>query len=138
MDDNRNASFGQNLRRLDKMVLVCVHTAGRGQPRKVRCATRTLHRRREPEQRRVFAKRPVRNCVVDLWQIHPDNPSGTDIRMPDLGIAHLSFRQANLRPVRRKRRVRAFRHNPVKAGRIGQRYGIRLAFRPQAPTVENA
>ena len=48
-----------------------------------------------------FARQfPFRNCLVDSRQILINDPSGAEIQMTDLGIAHLSFRQPDIEAAR--------------------------------------
>ena len=60
-----------------------------------------FQRRSKTQQRLVRMERAIRYRIVNLWQVHPDDTARAYISVPNLGIAHLPFRQANIRSVGR-------------------------------------
>ena len=138
MHRHRHPRRRDHPRRLCDVPLVRMHAAGRGQPRDVRRAPARPHLPHESRQRRVGGEAPSAIALSIARQVHPDDPAGADVGVPDLGVAHLPGRQPDVRPMRRQLRVRARRPDPVEVRRPRQRDGVALARRAQAPAIENA
>ena len=91
------------------------------QAHKMGCAATSFERVDEGNQRIACLEAAVLQSLIDLHQVHLYDPTRADIRMPNLGIAHLPFRQSHVPAVRQKRRVGTTGHQRVHRGRFGER-----------------
>lgn len=115
-----------------------MNSTGRHQTHQMRGPARRLHVVDQPHERGVLEERPVLDGKVDLPKVHRHHPARADIRVPNLGIAHLAGGQTHIVAVGDERRVRADHHQLVERGRLGQRHRVAGAFDPEAPAIEDA
>ena len=78
------------------VILVRMHAAGRCQPDEMAGAAGSPHAFDQALQRGRVGDLAARDRVVDAGQILHHQPARADVEMADLGIAHLSRRQADV------------------------------------------
>ena len=74
---------------------MAVHAAVRAEPPDVQLFALLFGVSDGAEQRLVFEKFAVLDLFGDLSQFLIDDAAGAHVQVPDLGIAHLPFRQAD-------------------------------------------
>ena len=75
---------------------MAVHAAWRDQSHDVQGTAALLHAAYNREQCLVLEEVAVLDVARDARELLIDNASRTDVRMPDLGVAHLPVRQSNV------------------------------------------
>ena len=96
VDGHRNARRGKDARQRRRVALVAVHAARRGEAEQVAGAAGGAQLGDEAGQHRRRRERAVRHRRVDPRQVLHHHPPGADVEVPDLGVAHLPFRQADI------------------------------------------
>src|SRR5438874_11708397 len=115
------------------MVDVRVHAAARDEPEQVHARAAL-----ECEAQRLVLEEVARlDRLVHAHQILEQDPPRADRQVADLGVAHLSGRQAYGLPGRGERRVRVSLPQAVEDRSLRQRDGVAGARRRAAPAVEN-
>ena len=89
------------------------------------------------QERWVLVEGAVADGGVHALQILEEDPAGADRQVTDLGVAHLSGRQADRLAGGRERRVRVFAPEPVEDGRARQLDGVAGTGWRAAPPVED-
>ena len=77
------------------------------------------------------------NRRADARQVLHHHTPGTDIKMPDFGIAHLAFRQADVLAGGVQETMRAGLPQPVEIRRVGLADGIVARIVAPAPAIQN-
>jgi len=72
-----------------------VHTTGTDEPHGVEMAPSFERPVAGGDEGRPFEERPVGNRGVDAWQVLQHRPSGSDVEVTDLRVAHLAGRQSD-------------------------------------------
>ncbi len=88
-------------------------------------------------QHGIFIETTVFDVLVNAGQALIDHPTGAQIHVADLGIAHLSGRQTNGLPGRIDQRRRSLLPQavPGRSGRVGD--GVAVGGFPMAPAIKN-
>ena len=100
------------LRQIDQgqqMGDVAVHAPVRQQSLQMECRVVFLHMLDRLQESLILKEIPVLNGLGDPCQLLVHDPACADVQMPDLGIAHLAFRQPHIQPAGLQRRPRVFR-----------------------------
>ena len=106
MQHGFDACVGQNPSQRHRVILVRMHPAGRHQPHQMTHPARRFQLGDEPDQRRQSGNRAICNRPANARQILHHHPPGTDIEVPDLGIAHLPWWQPDINARCAQQRVR--------------------------------
>ena len=137
MHERRNAGVGQDFRQRHGVILVRVHAARRNQPDQVAGAAALLQRLDQAGEGRRLLDLAGRDGVADPRQVLHHDAAGADIEMADLGIAHLSRRQADVAAGGAQERVRPGGPQSVERGRLGLPDGVVGGFLAPAPAVQH-
>ena len=108
------------------------------QPHKVYVAVRPNGVFKRVDQHIVRVERAILYASRDPNDLLLDNPSCTDVLMPDFAVAHDAVGEADIPPARVHRNMRVARHQPVvdRGARQVDRVGvIPLDVRVRAPSV---
>jgi len=115
-----------------------VHTAVGDQAEQVQPATRRIA---GPFAGRlqclVLEEAAVGDRVVDSHQILLDDRPGTEVEMPDLGVAHLALREPDIGPAGGELGARVGRPQLVEAGGVGLLDRVARAGRSKSPPIED-
>ena len=112
-----------------EVLFVAVHAARRNEAEEVQCAARLLRTHDGMEQRLVLEERTVGDRLRDARELLVDDASCADVRMPDLGVAHLPVRQADVLTRCLQLGMRVFCREAVQNGRLSNGDGVRRVFR---------
>jgi hypothetical protein len=85
----------------------------------------------------VLEQRAVADRAVDPLQVLVEDAARADRQVPDLGVAHLSVRQADCLARGDELRVRIVAPQPVEDGRVRELDGVARPRRRDAPAVED-
>ena len=113
------------------MVLVRVHPAIGHQAEQVAGAAAGAQRRGQPGQRRRTCDAAIGDRVPDAHQFLRDYAARAEVEVPDLRIAHLAARQADITAGGVQEGVRTGGPEPVEMGRAG--LGDRVVRRLLSP-----
>ena len=96
-----NPNLGQTLtlgklKHAEEMVVMAVHAARRDQSHDVQCTAALLYTVYNREQCLVLEEITVLDVACDARELLIDNATRADIRVPDLGVAHLPVRQSDV------------------------------------------
>ncbi len=138
MQQHPNAPPRQRLRSRRDMALMGVHAARAHQPHKMRGPAGRFQLVGEGDQFAILRKTAVLDGPIDLRQVHPHDPPGADIHMPDFGVAHLPLRQPDIRSRTGQHRRRLRGHKRVVVRRVGQGRRIALTLFAIAPAIKDA
>ena len=138
VNGDRDALGSQRLGRGRHVILVRMHAARRHQAHDVGRTAGNPERIDEIAERPPFGQRPVGHRGVDLGQILQDDPAGADRHVPDLGVAHLTARQADEMLRRFAQRVGAGCRQPVPDRRFRPGDGVVFRFGAMPPAVQDA
>ena len=94
-------------------------------------------RSKAPTQRGVLEERPVLDRLVHPHQVLEEDAAGADRQVPDLGVAHLTGRQADRLAGCLERRMRVLGPEPVEDRRVRELDGVSRAGRRQPPAIED-
>jgi hypothetical protein len=117
--------------------LVAVHAAGREQAHDVKRPAGLARRGAGRAQLGVGEETAVLDRGVDPGQVLVDDPAGAQIHVPDLGIAHLPVRQADVAALGVDQRMRPLRPQPAPVRQLGQRQGVVGRVLAMPPTVQD-
>ena len=121
-----------------EVLFVAVHAARRNEAEEVKCAARLLRAVDGVEQSLVLEERALGDRLRDARELLVDDAPCADVRMPDLGVAHLPVRQADVLARRLQLGVRIFRREAVQDGRLSDGDGVRRVFRvADSPAVHD-
>ena len=105
------------------------------QPEQVQPPARAFARARAGgDQRLVFVEGAVGDRAVDAGQVLPDDRSGAEVQVADLGVAHLADRQADVGALGGELGVRVARPEVVEDRRVGERDRVARARAGRAPS----
>ena len=107
-----------------QVVDVRVHAAVRDEARDVQDAAPVARRGDGRPQRRVERERAVRHGVADAHQVLRDDAAGSEVEVPDLGVAHLTLGQAHGTTRGDQRGVRIALPERVEHRRASERHGV--------------
>ena len=138
VDGDRHPGLDKDPGEGGDLVLVRVHAARRQQPHQVSGSAAPVQLADKVAQCRHGGELPAGDCGVDARQILEDQPSGTEIGVADLGIAHLAIGEPDIVLARLQMRMRPARHQPMPHRSAGGRDRIVVGIRPLAPAVEDA
>ena len=113
-----------------------MHAAGRYQPDEMAGAAGSPQAFDQALQRGRVGDFAACDRVVDAGQILHHQPARADIEMADLGIAHLSRRQADVLSRRAQEGVRTIRPQAIERGRARLPDGVVGGIVAPAPAVE--
>ena len=85
----------------------------------------------------IFGKTAFFNCKINLPQVHCNDATSANIRMPDFRVSHLPARQPDVGAKGCQCCIGAFRHKPVHCRRFGEKWRIAFHLRAQTPAVQN-
>src|SRR5690606_26232034 len=85
----------------------------------------------------VVEEAAVLDRRVDAGQVLVDDASGTDVHMPDFGIAHLPVRQADVAALGVHQGGRVFGQQPPPVGHVGQGDGVVVGVVAVSPAIED-
>ena len=123
-EDARGATRGGHPHECVQVLLVAVHATVGYQSHQVHRATRRDRCVDRLDQNRVLEDRAVRDRTIDPGELLVDDATGTDVEVPDLGVAHLPLGQADREPAREKRGPRAPGEQRIKVGGMRKRDGV--------------
>lgn len=115
-----------------------MNAAGRHQPQNVTGTLAALQGFDQMADFGVGGEAAIGDGGVNARQFLHDHPAGTDIQVPDLGIAHLSLGQADLFGGGIEQAVRCLGHQAIPDRCVGQADGVVVRRRTVAPAVEDA
>src|ERR1700693_304495 len=95
---------------------------------------RVLHGR---EQHRMREELAVLDHQVDARDVHVNDAPRANVQMPDLAVAHLSFRQADERSAGMNERVRILTEQAIVSRLARESDGIGLGLGAVSPAVED-
>ncbi len=119
------------------MRLLRMHAAVGHQPEQVQPAlarARVLHRVEQHRMRKEFA---VLDHQIDAGDVHVNDASGANVKMPDFAVAHLPLGQTNKRPTGVNERVGILAQQSVVRRLARERDGVGFGFGAVSPAVEN-
>ena len=90
----KSGAFGQ-LKQRKQVVIRGMHPAIREQPDQMQVGIPLLHMPYGAQQHLVLEEIPIRNFFINPRNILIHHASGAEVHVPDLRVAHLSFRQTN-------------------------------------------
>ena len=134
--DGGQICLRENCRDRGGVILVRMHAAGRCQPDEMAGAAGSPHAFDQALQRGRVGDLAARDRVVDARQILHHQPARADVEMADLGIAHLSRRQADVLSRRAQEGVRTARPQAIERGRARLPDGVVGGIVAPAPAVE--
>ena len=105
---------------------MAVHAAGREQAHHVQGAAARIHRRARRIQFAVVEEAGVLDRRVHAGQVLVNDAAGTQVHVPDFGIAHLPVRQAHMTAFGMDQRMRRGGQQSVPVGQLG--LGQRIVF----------
>ena len=120
-----------------EVINVRMHPAIGNQPAQVQPpfpGARVLHRL---EQYRMLKQLPVLDHQVDAGDVHVNNAPRADVEVPNFAVAHLPFRQSDVRSTGVNECVGIFPQQPVVGWLACESNGVGLGFGPIPPAVEN-
>src|SRR3954454_21447064 len=85
----------------------------------------------------VLEERAVRDRAVYTLQVLVEHPAGADRQVADLGVAHLTGRQADRLPARLQPGVRVLAPEAIEDRRLGELDRVARSGRRAAPAVEH-
>jgi len=138
MDHHGHTGLMKNANGSPDMIHMPVNPAVRQNPHQMGASAAVLHPFHEVRQGPLIPEGSVLDRQFDRAKVHRNHAARTDIRMSDLGIAHLSGRKPRIGAVRQKLCIRAGLHQAVEMWRPGQGRCIAVRLGPFAPPVENA
>jgi hypothetical protein len=121
----------------EQMTVERVDTARPQQANKVQRAAGLAEVRAEFHQRLELIEGARLNALGDSHQILRHDAAGTEVQVPHLAVAHLSFGQADSEAARLQQRPGRARPEPVPHRGIRQLDRIALALFPVSPSVED-
>ena len=83
----------------------------------------------------IFKEAAVLYRIAYAGQILKNDSAGADVRMSDLGVAHLPLRQSDRHSGSGKRRIRVLRKYRIEPRRCGSAYRIAVGRRSNAEAV---
>ena len=137
MDHNGQTRITTSFGRSDHMHNMAMNTAIRQQTHQVCRALRRLDIRNKLTQYRIGEKATVFDRQINLAQIHCNNTARTDIRMTHFRIAHLSFRQSNIRTISDQRIIGTSRHDAIHCRSARQSRCVSNRIGAQTPSIKN-
>ena len=111
------------------MIGVAVDAARRNEPEQMQRSAAFFHRPHDAGKRLVLEKRTVTNRTGDARKLLIHDASRADIRMPDLGVAHLPVGKSDRLAGAKQFRYRAGLQKPVNHRRLAD--GDRVVLRRQ-------
>src|SRR5262249_5245042 len=84
----------RHVRKRDHVRKMTVHTAVRHQSKQMKPVTERVGK--GLLQNSVARKFVLLNCLVNSRQVLVNDPAGSQVKVADFGVAHLSFRQTNV------------------------------------------
>ena len=104
----------------------------------MQCATILLHCGNNGLQCLVLEERAILDCLGDARKLLIDDAAGADIGMTNLGVAHLSIRQADEFAGSLQLRVRIFFEQAVNDRCLSNSDGIvRILHIPDSPAIHD-
>ena len=119
------------------MCIMAVNAAVRQQAVHMQGAVVLLYIFHSPEENLILKEVSVLNLLADPGKILVNDSSGAHIQMSDLGVAHLSLRQADIMAARLSLHKGVFLHQPVHNRLVRQRDRIMVSARVQAVSIKN-
>src|SRR6266496_3956381 len=89
------------------------------------------------QQHRMLEELTVLDHQLDASGIHVHDASGADVQVPDFAVAHLAFRQADIRPAGLNQCVWIFAQETVVSRLARKRDGVGFGFGAVTPAVED-
>ena len=100
-------------------------------------AARGFQLRDQPRDCRQLREGPIGNGGINARQILHHHAPGTDIEVPDLRIAHLPNRQANILAGGLQESMRAGRPKRIETWGFRLAHGVVGTLLPPAPAIQN-
>ena len=129
-------SVGQGAERL-QVADVAVHAPVGEQPGQMQTAAGAGRRIQQGGEYGVGGKAAVLQSQINAGHVLINNASRADIKVPHLGIAHVTRRQAHVPARSRKARMGAGGVERVQVGGLRQPWGVARTGLGQAPAVQN-
>jgi hypothetical protein len=85
----------------------------------------------------VVEEAAVLDRGVDPGQVLVDDPARAEVHVPDLGIAHLPVRQADVAAFGMDQGVRGLLPDPPPVRQVGLRQGVVLRLLAMAPAIQD-
>ena len=132
--EDRHVLAPRELGEGDDVPVVGVHPARPDEPDDVEPALRLPRAAARIQERRPFEEGPVGDGGVDPRQVLEHRPAGADVEVADLGVAHLSGRQADRLARGLEPGIRPAPEQPAPDRRVGRRdrVGGGVAADPEA------
>ena len=132
-----NAQFPCHANHGEQVVLMAVHAAGRQQAEQVQGTARRRSGQTGFAQGRIGLETAIQDVFVDPGQLLIHHAAGAEIHMPDFGVAHLPFGQADLHSAGVDQGVRTLGPHPSPVRHFGQGDGIVFACFAISPAIQN-
>jgi hypothetical protein len=136
VDAGGNAGVGQDAGERQGMVLVGVDATGGDEAHQMAGTAVGLQASDHGGEGRVAGQAAVDDGLADSRQFLHDDPAGADVEVPDLGIAHLAFGQADIEARCAQEGVRPA-HQQVECRGVGLADGIVMLVFAPSPAVED-
>ena len=94
--DIRDALFFCHLEKCVEMCLMAVNAARRDESQKMERTALCFHTRHDFKKRLVLKEIAVFDIARDARELLVNDAAGTDVRMTDLGVTHLSIWQSDI------------------------------------------
>ena len=135
-DARQAAPLGQLAHRV-RVIQRRVHVARAGEAEQVQRAAARLRGLDRGDQRRVLVERSIGDRLVDAHDVLIDDAPGAEVEVPDLAVAHLPVRQADVVPGGADENVRVPLVEPGERRHARQSYGVAVGFGTLAESVED-